>query len=79
MINHGVTTLKKKDAAVQVSNLKGAFNVNLYEFSHSRKPSVRPFLLSLPMSFTIFKKRPSPSSCYFATNFNASIIFPQRS
>ena len=30
---------------------------------NSRKPSVRPFLLSLPRSFTIFCKRPPPSSC----------------
>ena len=30
---------------------------------NSRRPSVRPFLLSLPRSFTMSCKRPSPSSC----------------
>ena len=36
---------------------------SLSTLMNSRKPFVRPFLLSLPRSFTTFCKRPSPSSC----------------
>ena len=45
---------------------------------NSRSPCVRPFLLPSQWFVTMLCMRPSPSSCCFASNFNALIRFPQR-
>ena len=52
---------------------------SLSTLMNSHRPSVRPLLLSFPRFFTIFCKRPSPSSCCFASNFNALIKFAAQS
>ena len=46
-------------------------------FMNSLSRCVRPFLLLTPRFVTIFYLRPSPSSCWFASNFNTLIRFPQ--
>ena len=47
-------------------------------FMKSCKPSVTPSLLPSPRFVTMFCMRPSPSSCWFASNFNALIKFAHR-
>ena len=41
-------------------------------------PSVRPFLLPSPRLITMFCRKPFPSSCWFANNFDELIRFPQK-
>ena len=70
--------LKKKGSQTfaQVSYFYGTMIVNLCEFSQPL--TVTHSLLPSPKFVTMFCMKPSPSSCCFASNFNALIRFPLR-
>ena len=65
----GFRTFKSSRASAQRSTIHGAIIVHPDEMTHA----VSPFLLSSPKFVTMLYRSPSPSSCWFACNFNALV------